>query len=114
MLGGDAFDDKYCEPGELWRVVEVVEPCPDRGQDKACEIENHGRCPNQRLLLRLSGDRILHKTCLYRKGKKVFELETRMPVGNVTPSTGSQMLRKPSEKEEEKKKEEKKQQDGES
>ena len=76
------LNDRFCDPGELWRVVEVVEPCPDKGKGRACEVENRGRCPNQRLVIRLRGDKTRYKTCLYRQGRRVFDKNRRAPVGN--------------------------------
>ena len=86
--------DRFCEPGEQWRVVDVVDPCPDKGQGKACELENLGRCPNQRLYVRLPGESTIYRTCLYRKGRKLFGRDYRLPVGRSSPvSSGSQQLR---------------------
>ncbi|AFM24193.1 hypothetical protein [Desulfomonile tiedjei] len=84
----DGLNDRFCEPGESWRVVNIVEPCPDRGKGRACESENHGRCPNQRLVVRLRRDNIVYKTCLYRRGVRIFDRESRTPVGNTGVSTG--------------------------
>ena len=81
----DEFHEEHCEPGELWRVVDVVEPCPDKGKNRSCELENRGRCPNQRLILRLSRDRTLYRSCMYRNGRKIFERTTRSPVGAQIP-----------------------------
>ncbi len=83
------LEDRFCEPGEQWRVVTVVEPCPERGRGKACEIENHGRCPNQRLLVRLPREQTIYRTCLYRKGRKLFDKDYRLPVGHTPMSTDS-------------------------
>jgi len=80
----EGLSEEYCEPGELWRVVEVVQPCPDKGKGRACEVENKGRCPNQRLILRLSRDKTLFKTCIYRKGRRIFDRSSRTPVGKQT------------------------------
>jgi hypothetical protein len=89
FLGSDdGLLDKFCEPGEVWKVVEVVEPCPDRGRGRACEEENQGRCPNQRLVVRLRRDKTLYKTCLYRKGRRIFDKEKRSPVGDRGVSSG--------------------------
>jgi hypothetical protein len=85
---GENLSDRYCEPGEVWRVVDVIQPCPDKGKGRACEIENKGRCPNQRLLIRLSRDKTVYKTCLYRKGRRIFDRSGRTPVGKV-PSSGT-------------------------
>ncbi len=85
---GDGLLDRFCEPGEMWRVVEVVEPCPDKGKGRTCEIENKGRCPNQRLVVRLHRDKTLYKTCLYRRGRRIFDKGYRSPVGNRAISTG--------------------------
>jgi hypothetical protein len=79
---GDDFHEEYCEPGELWRVVKVTQPCPDRGEDKECEAKNKGRCPNQRLILRLDRDRMIYRTCLYRNGRRIFDKTSRVPVGS--------------------------------
>lgn len=78
---GDEFSEVYCEPGEFWTVMKVTQPCPDRGDDKSCELNNKGRCPNQRLLMRLERNKKLYKTCLYRNGRKVFDKTGRSPVG---------------------------------
>lgn len=87
---GEAGDlvDRFCEPGEQWRVVNVVEPCPDRGTGKACELENHGRCPNQRLYVKLPNEHAVYRTCLYRKGRRLFDKDYRLPVGRNLMSTG--------------------------
>jgi hypothetical protein len=79
---GNEFHEEYCEPGELWRVEKVTQPCPDRGEDRECEINNKGRCPNQRLLLRLERDKKLYKPCLYRNGRRIFDKTSRTPVGS--------------------------------
>ena len=73
MAEGDDLSEQFCEAGEEWRVVDVVEPCPEKGKGKKCEVENMGRCPNQRLVLRLSGKKSFYRTCLYRNGRKIFE-----------------------------------------
>ena len=78
------LSEEYCGPGELWRVVEVIQPCPDKGKGRACEVENKGRCPNQRLILRLSRDKTLYKTCMYRKSRRIFDRSGRTPVGKQT------------------------------
>ena len=78
---GDDFHEEYCEPGELWRVVRVTQPCPDKGEDRECEIKNKGRCPNQRLILRLDRDKMLYRTCLYRNGRRIFDRTSRTPLG---------------------------------
>jgi hypothetical protein len=78
---GEGFHEEYCEPGELWRVVHVTEPCPDRGDDKDCERKNKGRCPNQRLVVLLERDQTLYRTCLYRNGRRIFDKAARHPVG---------------------------------
>ncbi len=78
----DDLSERFCEPGELWRVIDVVEPCPDKGKGRACEQENRGRCPNQRLVLRLSREKTVYKTCLYRKGRRIFDKGGRPPVGD--------------------------------
>jgi len=85
---GDDLLDRFCEPGEMWRVVEVLEPCPDKGKGRHCELENRGRCPNQRLVVRLRRDKTLYKTCLYRKGRRIFEKGERSPVGERGVSSG--------------------------
>ncbi len=82
------FHEEYCEAGRMWRVVDVVQPCPDKGRGRACELENRGRCPNQRLILRLSGCRTLFKTCLYRGGRRIFDKLQRSPVGQRRLSSG--------------------------
>jgi DNA-directed RNA polymerase subunit RPC12/RpoP len=82
----DDLSDRYCEPGELWHVVDVIQPCPDKGTERACELENRGRCPNQRLLLRMSRDSKVYKTCLYRKGRRIFDKTDRTPVGKQGPT----------------------------
>lgn len=79
----DSLMDRYCEPGELWRVTEVIEPCPDKGRGRACEIQNRGRCPNQRLIVRLVRDTAEHKTCLYRKARLIFDIMNTYPVGRL-------------------------------
>jgi len=86
----EGLSDSHCEPRELWRVVDVIQPCPDKGKDRSCERDNRGRCPNQRLILRLHKDknRSLFKTCLYRKGRRIFDKAGRTPVGKTHPSTG--------------------------
>ncbi len=78
FLGGDNnFNDRFCEAGEMWRVVDVVEPCPDKGKGRSCEAQNRGRCPNQRMVVRLSRDSTHYKTCLYRNGRRIFEIGGR-------------------------------------
>jgi len=79
--------EHYCEPGELWRVVDVISPCPDKGRGRSCEAENSGRCPNQRIILRLRRDKILYKTCLYRKGRRIFDSAKRTAVGQQPTSS---------------------------
>jgi len=69
-------------------VIRVVEPCPDRGKGRACELENRGRCPNQRLVVRLSHNKTLYKTCLYRRGRKIFDKGWRPAVGSKPTSSG--------------------------
>ena len=83
------LDDQFCDPGELWRVVEVVEPCPDKGKGRACEVENRGRCPNQRLVIRLRGGKKQYKTCLYRQARQIFDKNRRPPVGDRCASGAS-------------------------
>ncbi|MDQ7785839.1 MAG: hypothetical protein RDU20_23360 [Desulfomonilaceae bacterium] len=78
---GEGFNEAYAEPGELWHVVKVTQPCPDKGDDRACERENKGRCPNQRLLMRLDRDDSFYRTCLYRNGRKLFDRSDRTQVG---------------------------------
>lgn len=80
---GDEFHEEYCEPGELWRVEQVTQPCPDKGDDKACELNNKGRCPNQRLLVRLERNKMIYRTCLYRNGRRIFDKTSRVPVGAI-------------------------------
>jgi len=89
MGEGDGLTERFCEPGELWRVVDVVQPCPDKGSGRSCEEENKGRCPNQRLVVRLRRDKMLYKTCLYRKGRRIFAKGKRSPVGDRGFSSGS-------------------------
>lgn len=84
----DDLNERFCEPGEFWRVVNIVEPCPDKGKGRACERDNHGRCPNQRLVVRLRRDKTLYKTCLYRGGRRIFDKSGRSPVGNTGISSG--------------------------
>jgi hypothetical protein len=86
---GDGLMERFCEPGELWRVIDVVHPCPDKGRGRSCERENKGRCPNQRLVVRLRHERTLYKTCMYRKGCRIFDKGKRSPVGERGISTGS-------------------------
>jgi hypothetical protein len=94
FLGGDnKFNDRFCEAGEMWRVVDVVEPCPDKGKGRSCEAQNRGRCPNQRMVVRLSRDSTLYKTCLYRNGRRIFDLGGRNPVGNCAVTSGSVTIR---------------------
>jgi len=83
----DEFYEEYCEPGELWRVVKVTQPCPDQGEDKACEVNNKGRCPNQRLIVRLERNGQLYRTCLYRNGRRLFDKTGRVPVGVIPAPT---------------------------
>ena len=93
FLGGeDNFNDRFCEAGEMWRVVDVVEPCPDKGKGRSCEAHNKGRCPNQRMVIRLSRDITLYKTCLYRNGRRIFDIGGRSPVGNCAVTSGSQTI----------------------
>jgi hypothetical protein len=84
----EGLSDRHCEPRELWRVVDVIQPCPDMGKGRTCERENRGRCPNQRIILRLHKDRntSLFKTCLYRKGRRIFDKAGRTPVGKTNPT----------------------------
>jgi DNA-directed RNA polymerase subunit RPC12/RpoP len=77
----EGFHEEYCEPGELWHVVKVTQPCPDKGDDRECERNNKGRCPNQRLLMRLDRDNSFYRTCLYRNGRKLFDKTDRTLVG---------------------------------
>lgn len=78
------FEEHFCEPGELWRVIEVITPCPDKGKGKACELENRGRCPNQRLVIKHIKDKAVYKSCLYRKRRRIFDPgELRVPVGRI-------------------------------
>jgi DNA-directed RNA polymerase subunit RPC12/RpoP len=88
----DQMIDEFCEPGELWKVVEVLEPCPEKGTGRACERENFGRCPNQRVVVRLRGDTSLYRTCLYRKGRKIFDRGGHAPVGNRPPTSALRPL----------------------
>jgi hypothetical protein len=80
MDEGELFDE-YCDPGELWRVIEVSEPCPHKDGQLECETQNRGHCPNQRLVLRLERTGKLYTSCLYRHGRKVFDATSRTPVG---------------------------------
>ncbi len=80
--------ERFCERGELWRVINVVQPCPEKGKGKTCELENMGRCPNQRLIVRLRFEKSLYKTCLYRRGRRIFEKSEDAPVGRVPISSG--------------------------
>ncbi|MFC1836393.1 zinc-ribbon domain-containing protein [Thermodesulfobacteriota bacterium] len=82
---GEDFHEVYCEPGELWKVIEVTEPCPHKDEDEECERRNKGACPNQSLIVRLNRDRQLYSTCLYRLGRRLFDKATRHPVGAVLP-----------------------------
>jgi hypothetical protein len=84
---GDELADIYSEPGEQWRVVRVIEPCPDKGRGRACELQNKGRCPNQRLMLRRRKETAVYKTCLYRQGRRLFDKGERAPVGKIDLST---------------------------
>lgn len=84
---GEELADLFSEPGEQWRVVKVVEPCPDKGKGRACELQNRGRCPNQRLLVRRRKEVTVYKTCLYRQGRRLFEKGGRVPVGKINTST---------------------------
>jgi hypothetical protein len=81
LADDENLNERFCDAGELWRVVEVVEPCPDKGQGRACEAENRGRCPNQRLVIRLRGEKTCYKTCLYREGTRIFDKSRRYPGG---------------------------------
>jgi hypothetical protein len=93
---GEEFHEEHCDPGELWRVVQVTQPCPDRGDDKECETKNRGRCPNQRLILRLDRDKMLYRTCLYRNGRRIFDKTSRVPVGSrplMEEETSTQRIR---------------------
>jgi len=85
MSDGSGLCEEYCEPGELWRVVNVTQPCPEKGHGQDCEVANKGRCPNQRLIMRLDRDKVLYRTCLYRKGRKIFDKTARTPVGVPPP-----------------------------
>lgn len=78
---GDGLMERFCEPGELWRVIDVVEPCPDKGRGRSCERDNRGRCPNQRLVVRLRQEKTVYKTCMYRKGCRIFDRGRRSAVG---------------------------------
>jgi len=84
LAGTSDLMDRFCDPGEAWRVVKVLDPCPDKGKGRSCELQNRGRCPNQRLVVRLSRDMALYKTCLYRRGWRIFDKCSRSPVGNVS------------------------------
>ncbi len=83
------LEERFAEAGELWRVVNVIEPCPDKGKGRSCEAENRGRCPNQRLVVRLSRDTTIYKTCMYRRGRKIFDRGGRAPVGSCALTSGS-------------------------
>lgn len=89
---GGNLEERFAEVGDLWRVVDVIEPCPDKGKGRACEAENKGRCPNQRLIVRLSRDTVIYKTCLYRGGRKIFERGGRAPVGSCALTSGSMSI----------------------
>lgn len=89
LAGTSDLMDKFCDPGETWRVVKVVDPCPDKGKGRPCELQNCGRCPNQRLVVRLSRDMSLYKTCLYRRGWRIFDTSSRSPVGSVSSPSSS-------------------------
>ncbi len=78
---GEGFNEAYAEPGQLWHVVKVTQPCPDKGENRECERKNKGRCPNQRLLMRLDRDNSFYRTCLYRNGRKLFDKTDRTLVG---------------------------------
>jgi hypothetical protein len=92
------LNERLAESGELWRVMDVVEPCPDKGKGRSCEGDNRGRCPNQRLVVRLSRDKKLYKTCLYRGGRRIFDKGYgRMPVGNCTLTSGSRSIERDEE-----------------
>jgi hypothetical protein len=84
----DELMERFCEPGEFWRVVKVLQPCPEKGKGRACELENKGRCPNQRLMVRLRFEKTVYKTCLYRRGRRIFEKGDTAPVGRQALSTG--------------------------
>ncbi len=77
----DLFEE-HCEPGQLWKVIDLITPCPDKGLGKACELENKGKCPNQRMLIRPVDKKTVYRSCLYRKGRRVFDKAiVRAPVG---------------------------------
>jgi hypothetical protein len=59
------------------------------------------------MVVRLSGDKRLHKTCLYRRGRRIFAPEDRMPVGNVTLSSASQLILRAAEQQAEREAKEK-------
>ncbi len=86
LRDGDEFCEQYIEPGEFWRVVDVIAPCPDKGHGRACEIENQGRCPNQRLIVRLRRDRTRYRTCLYRRRRRIFDRADHTAVGVQQPT----------------------------
>lgn len=90
MRNGEGFHQEYCEPGGLWRVEKVRQPCPYKGEDKSCEEENRGRCPNQLLVLRLERDSALYGTCMYRNGRKIFDKTYRSPLGVKRPVVESE------------------------
>jgi len=60
-------------------VINVLQPCPEKGKGKPCELENMGRCPNQRLIVRLRFEKSLYKTCLYRAGRRIFDKSEDSP-----------------------------------
>jgi predicted Zn finger-like uncharacterized protein len=89
LASSGELEERFAEAGETWRVVNVIEPCPDKGKGRACELTNKGRCPNQRLVVRLSRDTTLYKTCLYRGGRRIFDKGGRAPVGSCALTSGS-------------------------
>ncbi len=92
----DELMERFCEPGEFWRVVKVLQPCPEKGKGRSCEMENKGRCPNQRLMVRLRFEKTVYKTCLYRKGRRIFGKGDTAPVGRGVMSSGVSMVEGPS------------------
>ncbi len=86
--GEESFLEEFRDRGHEWRVVEAIRPCPIKGTQKKCELENKGRCPNERLVLRLRHDRMLYKSCLYREGRRIFDVWDRPAVGKQ-PTTSA-------------------------
>lgn len=81
LKGTDQFNEEYCEPGRLWRVVEVGTDCPHKLEDKHCERKHGSPCRNQRLVMKPERGKGLYTTCLYRNGRRIFDRASRTPVG---------------------------------